>query len=45
MKEVNNDEKKEENIIYKAVKFHANPSDLTVEGDILSLRNVSCIKH
>lgn len=33
---------KEENIIYKD---HTNPSDLTVEGGILPLRNINCITH
>jgi len=36
---------KQENIIYKAIKLRINPSDLTTEGDISSLRNVNWIKH
>lgn len=34
---------KQENINYKGIKFHINPSDLTMEGGISSLGNVSNI--
>lgn len=32
---------KQEIIVYKAIKFQINPSDLTMEDDISSLRNVN----
>lgn len=35
--------RKQENINYKGIKFHINPSDLTMEGGISSLGNVSNI--
>lgn len=36
---------KQENIIYKAINFHINPSDLTTQGNISSLGKVNCMKY